>query len=88
MTGSPHTLTSRPDWHNDAACRHHDPELWWDEDPHSPAYKFALEMCRTICPVREDCLRTAMAFPELHGIWGGYTARQRQSMRREAKAVA
>ncbi len=86
MTGSPHALTSRPDWHNDAACRHHEPELWYVEDPHSPSYAFALEMCRDICQVREDCLRAAQAMPELHGIWGGYTAKQRAQLRRKAVA--
>lgn len=88
MTHASATFSSRPDWQNDASCRHHDPELWWDEDPHSPAYKFALGMCQTICTVREDCLRAALAMPELFGIWGGYTAKQRAQLRREAKAVA
>jgi Transcription factor WhiB len=42
----------------------------------------AKALCRT-CPVRACCLAAALIRPELHGIWGGLTERERRPLRRE-----
>jgi WhiB family redox-sensing transcriptional regulator len=43
----------------------------------------AMAMCGA-CVVRSECLAYAMAEPDLVGVWGGTTAKQRASMRRAA----
>lgn len=74
-------LTARPGWHRRAACRSQGVDRWFPErgDPVAPA----LTLCRT-CPVRVDCLDTALALPERDtpGIWGGTTGAQRRHARR------
>ena len=34
------------------------------------------------CPVRQECLRAALADVELMGLWGNTTVRERREMRR------
>jgi Transcription factor WhiB len=34
------------------------------------------------CPVRLQCLRTALEDASLQGVWGGYTEAQRKQLRR------
>lgn len=57
---------SRPAWHRDAACRTHDPALFFSESPTDLARAKAI--CAA-CPVRELCERDGegMAW----GVWGG-----------------
>ena len=56
------------------------PDLWFSEAQADRDYAKAL--CRSVCPVRQQCLRIAMdSSPRpQHGIWGGYTARTVQKM--------
>lgn len=37
----------------------------------------AKAICR-VCPVREECLETALAIKEPYGIWGGLTEQERR----------
>lgn len=39
----------------------------------------AKDIC-SVCPVRLDCLRTALAWREPSGVWGGMTHRERQRL--------
>jgi WhiB family redox-sensing transcriptional regulator len=39
------------------------------------------ELCEG-CPVRQECLGAALADPDLVGLWGGTTDRERREMRR------
>jgi hypothetical protein len=39
------------------------------------------EMCNR-CPVQEECLEFALAYPENHGTWGGVSEKQREVIRR------
>jgi WhiB family redox-sensing transcriptional regulator len=41
----------------------------------------ARAICGT-CPVREDCLDFALRTGQHHGVWGGYSERERRGMRR------
>lgn len=41
----------------------------------------AKAICAT-CPVREECLEYALAFPEPLGIWGGMDEEERRRLRR------
>jgi WhiB family redox-sensing transcriptional regulator len=61
------------DWRHQAACRDHDPELWFSGKPYEQAA--ALAICRS-CPVVGECRAFAddndriSGYP-LQGIWGG-----------------
>jgi WhiB family redox-sensing transcriptional regulator len=41
----------------------------------------ALKICRR-CTVREECLEFALSTPEMWGIWGGTTAKDRRAILR------
>ena len=61
------------DWRHQAACRDHDPELWFSGKPYEQAA--ALAICRS-CPVIGECRRFADEHNringyQLQGIWGG-----------------
>ncbi|MFN2390310.1 MAG: WhiB family transcriptional regulator, partial [Actinomycetota bacterium] len=40
------------------------------------------------CPVRSECLEQALVGNEPYGIWGGTSARERRSLRRQRKRSA
>lgn len=71
-----------PQWHHQAACRSNDPvyrkrliRLMID----GPT-DVAKRKCAN-CPVVVECLDEAMRNPQLLGVWGGLTARERQHRR-------
>ncbi|GGR18213.1 WhiB family transcriptional regulator [Streptomyces roseolus] len=75
----------------DAACQEVDPDLFFPVGTGSPALAQAEEakrVCRR-CPVREPCLRSALAQPHPpSGVWGGLTETERQSPARRARRRA
>lgn len=81
------TLTIKPtpeqgEWRNQAACRNHPISLWFDDEPNR--WRQAKAICQ-ICPVRTDCLRYALQFHDMHGIWGGTTVNERRTLRKKLK---
>lgn len=62
-------------WWEHAACRGHDPELFFDTDTRD-----AKAICRG-CKVRDDCLDWSLGGAE-HGVWGGLDEDQRRNLRR------
>ncbi len=72
-------LTARPAWHADAACREH-PDLSWHPELGESAGP-AKAVCSG-CLVRDDCRAYALAGPELAGIWGGLSDRERREARK------
>jgi len=64
---------------DDAACKGLDPELFYAES--GSAVLRAKSVCAQ-CPTRERCLEWAVKREEF-GVWGGTTARERASLRRE-----
>lgn len=63
-------------WREQAACRHVDLN-WYFDDQHTQQ---ALDTCAT-CPVLEHCLTYALEFgPDLPGIYGGMTQKQRRRL--------
>lgn len=68
------------DWVADAACHNLDPRLFFLErqqrDSHA-ALAAAKAVCHS-CPVREDCLVTAIKNREQYGIFGGLTVSERR----------
>jgi WhiB family redox-sensing transcriptional regulator len=76
----------RSDWWGAAACRSADPELFF---PISSAGLSRSEVARAKeicagCQVRPQCLGYALAACELHGVWGGTSAEERQLLRSPA----
>ncbi len=75
------SLVNRPAWMARAACRGTDTGAFF------PGRGETLEAVRGVCdgcPVRAECLDFAMADPEIVGMWGGTSARERMILRREA----
>lgn len=73
-----HTTTT-PTWTARAACRGHDPNLWFREDRNG-TYSEARIICAA-CPVRADCLDWAVETNTQHGLFGGLTPRERKPLR-------
>ena len=74
----------RPGWHDQAACRDADPDLFFpDGDIRSvrAQVKAAKLICRS-CPVRTVCLSWALTSGQAHGIWGGLTEDERRRLHR------
>ena len=68
-----------PAWQRRGACRGE--PLGWFFPERGASTREAKEFCRG-CVVREDCLEYALAEPDLQGIWGGLSERERARMRR------
>lgn len=66
-------------WKELAICSQTDPEIFFPEKGGST--REAKAVCRG-CPVRKDCLQAALDRDERFGIWGGYSERERRSMKR------
>ncbi len=67
------------DWRESGACRKADTALFFpvSDDAAGPAKAIC-----AICPVREQCLRFALANREEQGVWGGLTETERRRIRR------
>ena len=77
-------------WTDEAACRGEDPELFF---PLGLGHEFSGQIRRAKaicgrCPVREDCLLTALGRPDRYGIFGGLTEDERAKLRRNDRRRA
>jgi len=79
---SSHPLVSREPWQYKAACISADTTIFFSKrgGTRGPA----LEYCHN-CDVRDCCLAEAVVQPELLGIWGGTTQRERRIIRHQEK---
>lgn len=69
------------DWMDRAACRGHDPELWFSND--ATDRDLARAVCDR-CPVRRDCGQHADSIGA-EGVWGGdYRCRTRRASKSPA----
>lgn len=76
----------KPFWRDDADCNSYPSEVFYGtlEKPLSAKEsRMAKEICGA-CPVRRDCLITALRDKEEHGIWAGTTRLERRRMLRES----
>jgi WhiB family redox-sensing transcriptional regulator len=72
-----------PDWTDEAACRHTDPELFFPDGTAGPALcqvAQAIRVCES-CPVRMPCLVFAVEHSPGFGVWGGTTPEERRAIR-------
>lgn len=58
------------DWQAQAACRDHDPRLWFPERTGPQKTSKAVQICDE-CPVKDACHADAERRDEPFGIWGG-----------------
>lgn len=75
-------------WHDQAACRNHDPEIFFPIGETGPALQQladAKAVCAT-CPVRRPCLLAAFASGSDHGVWGGWSENERRTSRRPVRS--
>lgn len=72
------------EWMDQAACRSHDPELFFPAGNIGkalPKLRQALSVCGQ-CPVRRDCLEFAFRTGQEYGVWGGASEEDRGALRR------
>lgn len=70
-----------PDW-TLAACRRHDPDLWFPGAGAGDTPVRAKRICWT-CPIVAVCREYAIPQADLGGIWGGLSPLERARARRE-----
>lgn len=68
------------DWRRRAACRGLDANLFFTERGGNDAVANAKAVCRS-CPSLHECAVTAICDPQLKGVWGGLTQKQRDAAR-------
>jgi WhiB family redox-sensing transcriptional regulator len=76
-------VASERAWRENALCRSIDPEAFFADDQQSTAMAKAACM---FCPIAADCLAYALDNNEQYGVWGGFTAHERQLM--QARVLA
>lgn len=68
-------------------CMISDPEAWFVNTSQGRSREVVnvKNLCKA-CPVQKECLSYAIANPELVGIWGGLTSRERSRLRAKSRA--
>lgn len=77
------------DWRHRAACRDEDPELFFpvsEVGPGARQVQQAKAVCNR-CPVRTECLDTALRNGLTDGIFGGMTGRERREVARRGRSA-
>jgi len=80
-------------WENHAKCIGMDTEMWFpprDKTKYKPIADKAKAICfgkdgKPECPVRKECLLSAIEIDEQHGIFGGMSHRERNALQRKAE---
>jgi WhiB family redox-sensing transcriptional regulator len=75
-------LLRRPRWQTLAECRGERVEMFIP-DRGGPSAR-AKQMCAR-CPVKTECLRFALAIPDLVGYWAGTNERERRRLRAQRR---
>ena len=70
-------------WEDRALCAEIDPELFFPET-RGASPRDARRICAA-CEVRAECLAYALEHPELQGVWGGLTEKERREPRRQLR---
>jgi WhiB family transcriptional regulator, redox-sensing transcriptional regulator len=82
-------MTAPANWHDQAACRDADPDLFFPAGPTGPALRQvdeAKRICRS-CPVEARCLAWALDHGVTDGVWGGTTEDERRAIRRPPRRM-
>lgn len=73
-------------WSERAACKSVGIDAFYDTED-SNLKRTAARYCRQ-CPVQNQCMYTAVILKEDHGVWGGFTPRQRRSFMKKFRSFA
>lgn len=76
-------LPARQEWVDYALCAQVDTDVFFPEKSGTAAPAKAI--C-ALCPVRRQCLESALARRERHGVYGGKTEFERRQILRDRKA--
>ena len=79
--GATVSAVTPPAWHERAACRGMDVEVFFPEAGGQLQAEAAKRVCAR-CPVTAECLADALKSGLAHGVWGGMSARERKRMTR------
>ncbi len=74
-------LVNRPAWHSQANCRGADPDLFFPPRGARRVTQRAMAICED-CPVRAECLASALEVWWIQGVWGGLSATERKVLRK------
>ena len=76
-------MRTLPDWYQKAACKGADQDAWFPTVGYgnSQTVQEARVVCFS-CPVQQECLNFALEHNEMYGIWGGYSPKARNAIRR------
>ncbi|MDV6277659.1 WhiB family transcriptional regulator [Rhodococcus erythropolis] len=84
---SPRPLADEWDWQLSGTCRDTDPALFYDDTNERGSRRAKRESSAKLvcarCPVVQRCLVHAIQTGEPHGIWGGMTATERETLRKK-----
>jgi len=93
---APKTLARRADWRDDAECARpayaDRRDLWFAHTSDTDDVELAKSICKTLCPVRQECLADAIreeggkTTESRHGIRGGLQGAGRRRMYDRARA--
>jgi len=74
-----------PNFEGQQACMYvENPDMFFPHPSDRAGIAAAKEICNG-CPVLVECLRYAVRKPNLQGIWGATTQRQRETLRAKLK---
>ena len=76
-----HPYDENPNWTQHASCKG-STALFYPERGDNATVRKAKLICTT-CPIQQQCLEYALYHNEHIGIWGGYTDRERQRIKRQ-----
>jgi len=68
-------MATAPDRTN-AACRNHDPDLWFPDEETEDSTIEAKVICLG-CPIHNDCQQYALDTEQPAGVWGGLDTEER-----------
>lgn len=74
------------EWAKQALCREVDPDLFFPRPGENDRVNAARRVCRR-CEVQSECLSWALDLPDMQGIVGGTTERERIVLRRRLKVI-
>jgi WhiB family redox-sensing transcriptional regulator len=79
-------------WQERAACQDYESDLFFEPDNELRIVRARREQAAkricAACPVRAECLSFAESGPEVFGVWGGTTQRERAIRRRRRRRRA
>ena len=77
----------RPKWTREASCKEEPTTTFYPAPGDVEKLRRAKSICKE-CPVRQECLTSALETGERFGIWGGKSARERSLILRARRLLA